>query len=245
MTALYGPLAGRRVAVTRPRTGELEQRLAALGATVDWVPLIEFVPPDDGGALLAATLDALDDVDWVVVTSATALDVLATAGASPERFMGCRIAAVGPATARRVGSFGRQVDLVPPAAVAESLVEVFPHGSGRVVLFRPEVARDVIAPGLRRKGWQVDEVAAYRTVTRVLDGEDLAALRAADAVTFSSPSVVDGFFDQVRDPTVPVRVVSIGPVTSRALRQKGIEPAAEADPHTAEGLVAATLRALG
>jgi uroporphyrinogen-III synthase len=42
-----------------------------------------------------------------------------------------------------------------------------------------------------------------------------------------------------------LRAVSIGPVTSATLREAGIEPVAEADPHDVAGLVAAVLAAAG
>jgi uroporphyrinogen-III synthase len=38
-----------------------------------------------------------------------------------------------------------------------------------------------------------------------------------------------------------LRAVSIGPVTSSALRAAGIEPLGEADPHDVDGLVARVL----
>jgi uroporphyrinogen-III synthase len=39
--------------------------------------------------------------------------------------------------------------------------------------------------------------------------------------------------------------VSIGPVTSASLREAGIEPVAEADPHDVTGLARAVLEAAG
>ena len=42
-----------------------------------------------------------------------------------------------------------------------------------------------------------------------------------------------------------VRGVSIGPVTSAAMRELGVPIAAEADPHDLDGLVAAVVELLG
>jgi uroporphyrinogen-III synthase len=64
-----------------------------------------------------------------------------------------------------------------------------------------------------------------------------------DAVTFTSSSTVNNFFTllaaaQIELP-VGLRAVSIGPVTTRTLRQHGWEPAAEATRYDIPGVVAA------
>jgi len=86
----------------------------------------------------------------------------------------------------------------------------------------------------------VDVLVLYETVPEPLDGEARAAVAAADYVTFTSASTVRFFTaaagaDALRGP----RVASIGPATSEALREHGVEPDLEADPHTPDGLLAA------
>ena len=81
----------------------------------------------------------------------------------------------------------------------------------------------------------------YRTVREPVDVE---ALLSADFVTFTSSSTVDTVLDAL-DPAqrASLRAVSIGPITTRSLRARGVEPAVEADPHDVDGLVDAVLRA--
>jgi uroporphyrinogen-III synthase len=75
---------------------------------------------------------------------------------------------------------------------------------------------------------------------------DADAVRSADLITFTSSSTVASLAAVLGDGALNgLRAASIGPVTSAALREHGIEPAAEADPHTVEGLVAAVERLLG
>jgi len=73
---------------------------------------------------------------------------------------------------------------------------------------------------------------------------DVEALLSADFVTFTSSSTVDTVLDAL-DPAqrASLRAVSIGPITTRSLRARGVEPAVEADPHDVDGLVDAVLRA--
>ncbi len=110
------PLAGKRIVITRPATGELGSQLAALGATVVHVPLIEVGDPVDGGVQLRAALARLAAFDWLVVTSAHGAR---RAGPAAAGHPALRLAAVGPATAAALATAaGRDVDLVPSVSRA-------------------------------------------------------------------------------------------------------------------------------
>ena len=142
------------------------------------------------------------------------------------------------------------VALVPERYVAESLLEAFPSpavtasggragGSGRILLARAAIARDVLPDGLRAMGWSVDVVAAYRAEPRTLDAGERAAAATCDTVVFTSPSVVEAFCDQPRPLPVPSTVAAIGPVTAAAARRRGLPVHVEAAEHTVAGIVAA------
>jgi uroporphyrinogen III methyltransferase/synthase len=63
---------------------------------------------------------------------------------------------------------------------------------------------------------------------------------AADYVTFTSSSTVRFWCEAVGDARAGrARLVSIGPVTSDALRERGLEPDVEAARHDIDGLVQA------
>ena len=124
-----GPLAGRRVVVTRAteQAGDLVERLQILGAEPIEVPLIAVVDASDGGAALRAALDP--PPDWIVVTSANGAARVLDAMPDPNR-ASSRFAVVGPMTASVLERAGVQPDLIPTRFVAESLVEVFPPRLG-------------------------------------------------------------------------------------------------------------------
>jgi uroporphyrinogen III methyltransferase/synthase len=131
--------------------------------------------------------------------------------------------------------------------MGESLVEAFPGpdgGSGRVLLARAAVARDVVPDGLRVAGWDLDVVDVYQTVAAELDDEQLAQVAGADLVTFTSSSTVTNFCAAVGPAARPPLVVSIGPITSATARSRGLTVDAEADPHTIDGLIDAVVGAL-
>jgi len=240
------PLAGRRILVVRPAAQGLASAevLRAAGAEPVAVPLIELLPPSDGGAALAGAVGRLASYDWLVLTSANGAGRLAASLAGADLPPTLRVAAIGPATAAALAEAGATVSLLPEQFVAEALVEVFPRrdvhdGAGRALVVRAEVARDVLPAGLRAKGWSVDVAAAYRAEPRVLAASERAAAAGCDTVIFTSPSVVEAFCDQPEPLPVPETVAAIGPVTAAAARRRNLTVHVEAGEHTIEGLVAA------
>ena len=134
-------------------------------------------------------------------------------------------------------------DLVPESYVAEALVETLTSVEVRgrpVLVARAAQARDVIPEALAERGAEVDVVALYETVREPPDPEAVEAAQGADYVTFTSSSTVRNLAEAVGD-RFPrsARVVSIGPVTTEAARELGIEVAVEAERHDIEGLVEA------
>ncbi len=235
------PLFGRRVVVTRSagQSDDLVAALARLGAQAVAVPVIEIVDPTDGGAGLAAAVAGLGEFDWVVVSSPNGARRLLDALRDARDLGGVAVAAVGSATAAVLAEGNVVADLVPDRFVGEGLVEAFPPGSGRVLVVRAEVARDVVPVGLAERGWSVEVVAAYRTVAAVVSDERRQAVAGADAVCFTSSSTVEHFVAALGVEAVPPVVATIGPVTSDTARRLGLSVSVEAAEHTAAGLAAA------
>jgi uroporphyrinogen III methyltransferase/synthase len=244
------PLFGKRVVVTRAReqASGLRIRLELLGADVVELPAIEIEP-------VAVALPDLGDYAWLVLTSANGVAALFDRGLAPSgrdarALAGIRVAAIGPGTATALAHRGIRADLVPERFVAEALLDAFPAASpegARVLLARAEQARDVLPTGLEAKGYEVDVLVAYRTVTATPDGEALERVRRGevDAITFTSSSTVTNLCDLlgvVPDPQ-PI-VASIGPVTSKTALERGLRVDVEAEEHTIDGLVDALVGAL-
>ena len=99
----------------------------------------------------------------------------------------------------------------------------------------------MLVEALRERGAEVDVVALYETVAEPLSEAQLAGVRSADYVTFTSSSTVRFLFESLGcgGSGLRGRLVSIGPVTSAALRERGLEPDVEATRHDIEGLVEA------
>jgi uroporphyrinogen-III synthase len=249
-----GPLTGKRIVVTRAQrqSGSLRELLEQRGAEVLLLPTIETIPPDSFAPLDEA-LRAATEYHWLVVTSANAVRIigerLAAAGLSPRALGHLRIAAVGPSTADALKELGLAVELMPEQYVGEALAAALaPRVSGqRVLLVRARAARDVVPDVLRGAGAMLTIVDAYQTAMpsdaaeRAKDIFTQSAL--PDGIVFTSGSTVRNLVQVVAEAglTVPreVACVSIGPVTSAALREAGLRVAAEAETATLDALVRA------
>jgi uroporphyrinogen III methyltransferase / synthase len=238
-------LAGIRVANTRPATtaAALTQALAASGAVVVREPLIRVEPVLQPAALREAL--AAERWDWVVLTSASAVQVLAEALPADRR---CRIAAVGPATAAAAEAAGLTVSVVPAVYRSEAVAAAMAAAAGgldgaRIAWPRSAGARPELRAALLEAGALLDEIEAYRTVEDAEAGQRLAArirARGIDVVTFTAPSAVRAFLaggGQQHDAVVAV----IGPVTAAAARGAGLEVHVE----PGEQSTAAMVQALG
>jgi len=236
------PLHGKRIAVTRARAqaSGLAAELRALGAEVVEAPAIRIVPLPGGAP-------DLDGTDLVCLTSPNGVrllfDRLRAAGLDARALYGRTVAAIGPGTARALRDHGIEPDVVPERSVAESLVEALqPIPVTRALIARAAEARDVLPDALRERGAQVDVLPLYETVTEELDHDARAAALNADYITFTSSSTVTRFLDAARGaPHASTRIVSIGPVTTQTLRERGLEPHVEARRHDIEGVIAAIL----
>ena len=247
-------LEGKRILVTRAahQAGKLSEGLRALGAEPVEVPVLEIQPPANLAPLDRA-LRSLDSYDWLILTSANAVQIvhlrMSDLGIPLSKFKP-RIAAIGNATAQAVEvSLHLKSSLTPKEYVAESLVaELTPQIAGKhVLLARAEIARDVIPDALRAAGATVDVVEAYRNAMPKAAPELLrkALETGIDAATFTSSSSVTHLAEAARAaglafPLPGVCAISIGPITSQTLHEHGWEPAIEADPHDISGLIAAT-----
>lgn len=239
------PVSAPVIAVTDPPDGGSALRSALAGLRAgDWL----VVTSPNGAARVGEALAEGVGGGWpepVGEPQAGGGKSLPTKG-KPPAGGGVRVAAIGPGTARAAAEAGLPVDLVPERSVAEGLVEAFGTpsaggGSGRVVLARAEVARAALPDGLRAAGWEVEDVAAYRTVTRELTTEQRRRVAAADGVVFTSSSTVDRLVDAVGTDAVPPLVVSIGPATSATAASYDLAVTVEAAEHTIEGAVAALI----
>jgi uroporphyrinogen III methyltransferase/synthase len=253
------PLFGKRIVVTRTRdqASQLSRQLIERGADVLEIPTIKIVPPENREDLKDALL-ALHEYDWVVFTSpngvTTFFDYFFKAFDDIRDIGGVRIAAVGPATAAKLKELHLKVDLMPEEYVASKIATAFRKHQSienlRILLMRAEVANPELPKALEEQGAIVDDVPCYRTVPENEDATGAAERfleEGADWITFTSSSTVENFHARFPIPELlgkfpGMKLISIGPETTKAMSGLSITPAVEAASHTIEGLVKALVR---
>lgn len=261
LASARGPLAGIRVVVTRAahQAEPSARAFEAAGATVALLPLLEVIPPADPAPLVTA-LAGLAGFDWIVFTSSNAAQQILGRVSLPE---GPRVASVGSATSEALRERGVEPDLEPEDSRAEglaaALVPRLPRSEAepararpsRILLPQAADARPVLEEELRQAGADAVRVDAYAKRVPPEAGDrarELFGTSRLGWVTFTSPSIARAFA-ALWGEDWPVRrqglfAASIGGVTSDALRDLGVEPAAEAASPGDEELVAAVVAAV-
>jgi uroporphyrinogen-III synthase len=238
------PLAGWRIAVTRPReqAALLADELERLGAVAVVVPLIE-IEPAPAKAALRAVARSLARTDWVVVTSANGVRALEDALSLVRGSDRTRIAAVGPATAVEIRRLGLEPSFVPDRFAAEEIAQGLGDVRGkRVLLLQSDLASRRLAADLAARGAIVDHAIAYATTPAQPAEEELQELRrGVDAILLASGSAARRLAALASDLPATRRalLVCIGPKTAAVAREAGLEVGLVAEEATAQGMIQA------
>ena len=246
-------LDGRRIVITRSaaQSEMLAKELSARGAIPVVLPLVSFADPEDFAPLDRA-IEEIQQFDWIILTSAQAVRAVVKRGKELERSLirsghKLRIASVGPVTAEAARQAGLPVEYVAEthtgAALAEELGDRLQ--GAKVFLPRSDRANPDLPAALKRRGAQVTEVIAYRTLKPTdVDQRNLRQIAegAADAVLFFSPSAVQHFAElfggeQLRALQDKLAITAVGPVTANVLHQAGVGRTVLAGDTTAAAVV--------
>ncbi|HTL41546.1 MAG TPA: uroporphyrinogen-III synthase [Pseudolysinimonas sp.] len=243
MTVADKPLSGWRVLV--PRGGTWGDAVAAtlrgFGAAPVIAPLINFASAEDPTPLANALHELQDgQYDWLVVTSATTVDVLSGQGVRvPDS---TRIAAVGETTAAALQLAGYRVDFVPGADnSARGLVKEWPASEirGRVLIPQSDIADPTLVAGLSKLGFAVEYVTAYRTVGLPIAPAVKADLQsgAIRGVLVTSGSVARQLAAELPELPAEIVIACIGPRTAFDARAAGLPVHVIAEERSAESLI--------
>jgi uroporphyrinogen-III synthase len=249
------PLAGLTVVVTRParQAGPFIAGLLERGARAVAFPTIAIEPMD----LPPSARDDLapDAHDWVVYTSANAVEHSITRLGQPTR---ARVAAIGRATARALAAAGVQVDAWPELGADSEGLLAHPMladvGGRRVLIVKGAGGRDALRAGLAARGARVATVEVYRRERADTPPDGLAALgpprdAARTVVAATSVEVLESLLELVPEPRVPwlrdLTLLVPGPRVAAAARRLGWRGAVVTAPSAEDGAMLEALAGLG
>jgi uroporphyrinogen III methyltransferase/synthase len=242
--ALYGWTV--LVPRTKDQAGEMSERLTAHGALPIEVPTIAVEPPRSPAQMERAVKGLVDGrYQWVVFTSTNAVravwEKFGEFGLDARAFSGVKIACVGESTADGVRAFGISPELVPSGEQSSlGLLDEFPPYDSifdpvnRVLLPRADIATETLAEGLRERGWEIEDVTAYRTVRAApppAATREMIKTGGFDAVCFTSSSTVRNLVGIAGKPHARTIVACIGPKTAETAAEFGLR--VDVQPETA------------
>lgn len=248
------PLFGWKVLIPRTKEvpGALNQVLRSFGATSLEVPTIGVEPPRTPQQMEKAIRSLVTGrYEWVAFTSVNAVravwERIEELGLDARALAGTKVAVVSEEVAAAVRAHGVRPDLQPATdESSHGLLEAFPAFDhtydpiNRVFLPRADIATETLVEGLQKKGWETEDVTAYRTVR---SAPPEAAIRDAiksggfDAVLFTSSSTVRNLIGIAGKPHPLTVVACIGSATAKTAEEHGLRVDVIASEPDAEVLV--------
>ncbi len=251
------PLHGCGVLVARTdgQASEWAEPLQQAGAEVFTQSVIEITPPSDWSSLDRA-IDALrhGSVDGITFSSANGVQGffqrLHERQFDARHLAGTTIAAVGPATAAQLTSWGLRADLVPQASqtysaigLLDTLADSLP--GQRWIVTSTTRSRDTIAVGLQQRGAEVLDARCYETRCANQLSPDVASALEAGRIqiaTVSSCLVAEASYELLAANRARVQPISISAAVSQRLLELGWPAVEQADENSLVGMRAAIER---
>lgn len=247
------PLFGKKMIITRTResASKLIEKLEELGAICYEIPTIKIEPILN--KKIFQVIDNLSKYDWIIFTSENGVKLFLKALQERRKdlraFGKAKIAVIGKATKAALEKFGIIPDLMPEKEFTqEGLVSLFSEIEIKdrfILIPRAKEAREVLPEKLKEFGAKVEVLPIYETKICEESREKLENVlkNGVDLITFTSSSTVKNFFkllgETKKNYLKNVIFASIGPITSKTLREFGFKPHIEAEEYTIDGLVKA------
>lgn len=249
------PLFSKNIMVTRARTqsSRLIEKLRDLGANVIEFPTIkieEIIPNEP----LDNSIKSLKEYSYVIFTSINAVNIffkrLMDLGFDSRLLANTKIVAIGSSTARELKKYGLRADLVPEKFVAEELIEELKtvvHKEDKILIPRSSEARKILVEKLSELCF-VKEVKIYNTKLENQNSEEILNLLekgSIDYITFTSSSTVKNLVKILGEENLKllnsVKLMSIGPITSKTINSMGLKVYRQAEEFTIDGLIESLL----
>ena len=249
------PLFGKTVVTTRARAqnSSLKAKLLDQGAHVLEFPTIKIKEIEENKALGQAIRN-LTQYTYVIFTSQNAVDIffkhLGDRGLDTRALASLKLVAIGSATYDKLKEYGICADYMPKRYVAESIVETIGEHLGPddyVLIPRALKARTYLKEALS-SFCKVEEISIYDTIPEDEGHEVIVKAlenKQVDYITFTSSSTAENLVQLLGTEKIPMindaKLISIGEITSKTMKQLGLNVYCEAEVFTIEGVIKAIL----
>lgn len=244
-------LFSKNIIVTRARaqSSDLLEKLNCLGANTLELPTIkinEITPNNE----LDDAINNIEAYKYIIFTSENGVNIffnrLKEHKCDSRKLYNSKIVAIGKGTAEALENRGVVADIIPERFVGESVVEELRpllSEDDKILVPRAKEARRLIVDELS-KICNVQEIHVYETVHGQGSQEELVEFldHASEAyITFTSSSTVKNFMSilpENKDEILrKLKIISIGPITSKTIKEYGLEIYKEAEEYTIDGVL--------
>lgn len=248
------PLFGKRVLLTRLREGigVFRDRFEELGAEAIEMPLIEIKPPKSFASMDTA-IRGVRQYSWLVFSSSPGvrsfMDRLSVHHRKDSRWLSnIKVASIGSETSKTLKTYGIRPDLTPKKFDTQGILRAFKTqkiSAKKILIPKAVIADNALELGLSKLGAQPVRIPAYQTqIPKKLPAglKERVLKEGVEFVVFTSSSTVHHFvrifgMRQARKISRSSKFLSIGPVTSAALRSYKFKVFCEAEKYTLDGLI--------
>jgi uroporphyrinogen-III synthase len=230
-------LKGKQVLVTRAQhqSAAICARIRAYGGEAVHVPLIAYRQVPLSQEERRNWLEAVQQADWVILTSRNSLDYFMSLLDHRDRLNGVRLAVVGKKTGERLKTYGLHADFIPETFTVQGLLKAFSGGrlqAGTVAVPLGLLSDTTWLERLRSLGIRVTSCVIYQTVADISSQHHLEKIIEPgylSAITFASPSAVRFFTELLterewRGAMKKCTIAVIGSTTAQALKSLGYSP---------------------
>ena len=153
-----------------------------------------------------------------------------------------KICVIGSGSSEALKKYGVNADFIPSKFDSNSFVEeILPKldKNSRVLMLRANLGNDNLPNGLKTAGIEFRDISIYDTIIDYRRSFELnKEIKKFDYVVVASASAAKALYEMIEDKSALLnRVVSIGPVTTKALREFGIEELITAKQYDVKGIV--------
>ncbi|ERM90794.1 hypothetical protein O163_13975 [Caldanaerobacter subterraneus subsp. yonseiensis KB-1] len=239
-------LFGKRILITRPKEQafDMAKALREEGAEVLVIPTIKIINQKDN---IREFLKIVEKFHYTVFTSSNAV-LSFMEGVKNDRYdlrrFKTKVVAVGKKTAEALENFNIYPDLVPEKYTSEGLGEVLKKEvEGKsVAVLTSDIGGEILIERLKKYASMVEKVVAYLNVPNYEIKEKLKeeVEKGIDIAIFTSPSTFK-YLELILEGEISflekAKIAAIGPVTKKAIEEKGFNVSIVPEVYTSEKLI--------
>lgn len=237
------PLFGENIVLTREvkNVHSTKEKFHRLGANVITLPMIETVELETQREIF----DNINNYDYIFFTSVNGVNYFFKQFLKSfdiRDFKNIKFCALGIKTKKAIENFGIKVDIMPEKYAGEDGVKALEKvlkKTDKLLVPRAKMGRPEIIDSLKDLA-EITETQIYDTKSLSAEIEETLEEYERYSLVFTSASTFNNFYKGIKGKNrifSRAKIISIGPITSTAIKKAGLNVDIEAKEYTIEGII--------